>query len=63
MPQRPVERRREERGEGADIWNDDERKNLLKLGELFDKWNRRKGKPKEGEESKDKSFLELLGIR
>lgn len=59
---RPVERRREERGEGAEAWNEDERKSLLKLGDLFEKWNRRRGKPK-GENKDDKSFLELLGIK
>lgn len=57
-----VERRREERGDGAEVWNDDERKALLKLGGLFDKWNNRKGKPKESS-NKEKSFLEELGIK
>jgi len=60
MP-RPVERRREERNEGAENWSDDDRKVLLKIAPLFDKWNSRKGKPKEA--SNDKSFLELLGIK
>lgn len=58
---RPVERRREERGEGAETWSEDDRKALLKLGGLFDKWNGRQGKKKEKEESK--SFLEELGIK
>lgn len=57
---RQVERRREERGEGAEIWNEDDRKALLKLGSLFDKWNKRGGQKKE--EKKEKSFLEELGI-
>jgi len=59
---RPVERRREERGEGAEAWSDDDRKTLLKLGGLFDKWNKRNGKPKE-EKGGSKSFLEEIGIR
>lgn len=62
MPTRPVERRREERGEGAESWNEDERKSLLKLGDLFEKWNRRKGKQKENK-TETKSFLEELGIK
>jgi hypothetical protein len=33
---------------------------LLKLGSLFDKWNKRGGVKKE--EKKEKSFLEELGI-
>jgi len=33
---------------------------LLKLGSLFDKWNKRGGTKKE--EKKEKSFLEELGI-
>lgn len=57
---RQVERRREERGEGAEVWSDDDRKALLKLGSLFDKWNKRSGTKKE--EKKEKSFLEELGI-
>lgn len=57
---RPVERRREERGEGAEVWSEDDRKALLKLGGLFDKWSRRNGKQKE--DKKEKSFLEELGI-
>lgn len=61
MP-RPVERRREERGEGAEVWSDDDRKVLLKIAPLFDKWNSRKGKQKE-KNNDDKSFLELLGIK
>ena len=56
-----VERRREERGDGAEVWTDDERKALLKLGSFFYKWNNRKGKPKE--EHREKSFLEELGIK
>jgi hypothetical protein len=60
MP-RPVERRRKERGEGAETWSEDERKALLKLGTLFEKYNNRHGKQKE-EEHKEKSFLEELGI-
>jgi hypothetical protein len=61
MPGRPVERRREERGEGAEAWSEDERKALLKIGSLFDKWNSRRGKQKKEEGSK--SFLEELGIK
>jgi hypothetical protein len=61
MPGRPVERRREERGEGAEVWSEDDRKALLKLGGLFDKWNSRRGKQKKEENSK--SFLEELGIK
>jgi hypothetical protein len=61
MAGRPVERRREERGEGAETWSEDERKALLKLGGLFDKWNSRRGKQKK--EESNKSFLEELGIR
>ena len=61
MP-RPVERRREERGEGAETWSDDDRKTILKLAPLFDKYNSRRGKQKEKEGS-SKSFLEELGIR
>lgn len=60
MP-RPVERRREERGEGAETWSDDDRKALLKLGVLFDKWNSRQGKKKESKKEGDSvSFLESL---
>ncbi len=62
MP-RPVERRREERGEGAEAWSEDDRKTMLKLGGLFDKWNNRHGKKKESESKNDKSFLEMLGIK
>lgn len=62
MP-RPVERRRDERGEGAETWSDDDRKALLKLGGLFDKWNSRQGKKKESKGSDSKSFLEELGIK
>lgn len=62
MP-RPVERRREERGEGAEVWSEDDRKALLKLGGLFDKWNSRKGKQKKEEGGGSKSFLEELGIK
>lgn len=62
MAARPVERRREERGEGAEIWSEEDRKALLKLGGLFDKWNGRKGKQKEPEKT-SKSFLEELGIK
>lgn len=64
MPGKQVERRRDERGEGAEVWNDDDRKVMLKLGSLFEKWNNRKGKQKEPDEKKsDKTFLELLGIK
>ena len=59
---RQVERRREERNE-AEKWSDDERKTILKLGSFFDKWNNRKGKPKEGGHAEEKSFLEELGIK
>lgn len=59
MP-RPVERRTKERGEGTETWSEEERKTILKLGGLFDKYNNRHGKPKE--EKKEKSFLEELGI-
>lgn len=62
MP-RPVERRREERGEGAEVWSEDDRKALLKLGGLFDKWNSRGGKKKKEEGGGSKSFLEELGIK
>jgi hypothetical protein len=62
MPPRPVERRREERGEGAETWSDDDRKALLKIGGLFEKWNSRRGKQKE-EKKDSKSFLEELGIK
>jgi hypothetical protein len=61
MP-RPVERRRDERGEGAETWSEEDRKALLKLGGLFDKWNSRQGKKKETK-SDSKSFLEELGIK
>jgi hypothetical protein len=59
---RPVERRRDERGEGAETWSEEDRKALLKLGGLFDKWNSRQGKKKETK-SDSKSFLEELGIK
>lgn len=59
MAGRPVERRREERGEGAETWSDDDRKALLKLGGLFDKWNSRQGKKKEKKDD-SQSFLESL---
>lgn len=59
---RPVERRRDERGEGAEAWTDDDRKTLLRLAPLFDKWANRGGKKKESKND-DKSFLELLGIK
>ena len=62
MPGRPVERRREERGEGAETWSEDDRKALLRLGGLFDKWNSRKGKQKETTPT-SKSFLEEIGIK
>jgi hypothetical protein len=61
MPGRPVERRRDERGEGAETWSEDDRKALLKIGGLFDKWNSRGGKKKE-EKKDNKSFLQELGI-
>ena len=61
MP-RPVERRREERGDGHEVWSDDDRKAILKIGSLFDKYNNRQGKKKESE-NKSKSFLEELGIK
>ena len=61
MP-RPVERRREERGEGAEVWSDDDRKVLLKIAPLFEKWNKRAGQKKESK-TDDRSFLEMLGIK
>lgn len=54
-----MERRKNERAEDAEVWSEDERKALLKLGPLFEKYNNRHGKPKE---KKEKSFLEELGI-
>jgi hypothetical protein len=60
MP-RPVERRTKERGEGAEIWSEDDRKVISKLVPFFEKWNNRHGKQKE--ETKEKSFLEELGIK
>jgi hypothetical protein len=62
MASRPVERRRDERGEGAEIWSEDDRKILLKIAPLFEKWNNRGGKKKETKND-DRSFLELLGIK
>lgn len=62
MPTRPVERRRDERGEGAESWSEDDRKAILKIGGLFEKYANRKGKQKEGK-TESKSFLEELGIR
>ena len=60
MP-KPVDKRKEERGQDAEIWTEDDRKVLTKIGGLFDKWNTRNGK-QEGKK-KETSFLEELGIR
>ena len=60
---KPVERRKGERAEDAEVWSDEERKNLTKLGGLFDKWSKRGGTPKEpAGKKKEKSFLEEIGI-
>ena len=61
MPGRPVERRRDERGEGAEVWSEDDRKAILKIGGLLDKYSNRHGKRKE-KKTDNKSFLEELGI-
>ena len=61
MPGRPVERRRDERGEGAEVWSEDDRKAILKIGGLLDKYSNRNGKRKE-KKTDNKSFLEELGI-
>lgn len=59
MPGRPVERRRDERGDGAETWSEDDRKKLLTLAPLFDKWNSRQGKKKTTKDD-SQSFLETL---
>lgn len=60
MP-KPVERRKDERGEGAEVWSDDDRRAILKIGGLFEKYANRKGKKQE-KKPDNKSFLEELGI-
>jgi hypothetical protein len=59
MP-KPVDKRKTERADDAEVWADDERKALLKLGSLFEKWNKRAGTVEP--EKKKKGFLEELGI-
>jgi hypothetical protein len=54
---KPVERRKAERADDAEIWKDDERKTLLKLGDLFEKWNKRGGTKVP---DKEKNFMETL---
>jgi hypothetical protein len=54
-----IERRKSERSEDAETWADDERKAIIKLGPLFEKYSRRNGSEKQ---KKEKSFLEELGI-
>jgi hypothetical protein len=56
---KPVERRKAERADDAETWTEDERKALLKVGPLFEKWLTRSGKTGK---KKEKSFLEELGI-
>ena len=63
MPNKQVERRRQERSEDAAVWEDEERKTLLKLSGFFDKWNSRHGTKKEESPKKDQSFLEMIGIK
>ena len=58
MP-KPVDKRKSERATDAEVWTEDERKVITKVGSLFDKWNNRNGKPSQ---KKEKSFLEELGI-
>lgn len=55
-----VEKRRVDRAEDAEVWEDEEREVLLKIGPLFEKYNRRHGTPAE---DKPKTFLEELGIK
>jgi hypothetical protein len=55
---KPIDKRKTERADDAEVWTDEERKALLKLGPLFEKWNKRQGVAKK----KEKSFLEELGI-
>jgi hypothetical protein len=57
---RPVERRKAERSEDAEAWDDDERKALVKIGPLVERWLTRGGKPTS--KRKEKTFLEELGI-
>ena len=59
MPGKPVDKRKQERGDGAEVWTDDERKVLTKFGPLAEKWSNRHGQP---QKKKEKSFLEELGI-
>jgi hypothetical protein len=56
---KPVERRKVERADDAEAWSDDDRKALLKVGPLVEKWLTRGGK---STKKKEKSFLEELGI-
>jgi hypothetical protein len=56
---KPIDKRKAERADDAEVWSDDERKALLKLGTLFDKWTKRTGTVTPG---KKKSLLEELGI-
>lgn len=46
----------------AETWSEDDRKAILKVGSLFEKYQNRRGKKKEDDKDKDKSFLEMLGI-
>jgi hypothetical protein len=59
---RPIERRAKERGEGSEAWNDEDRKRMLALGGLIDKWNNRHGREKQKEPKKRHPLDELLGI-
>jgi hypothetical protein len=56
---RPVDKRKTERAEDAEVWKDEERATLLKLGTLFDKWSKRSGT---AAPRKERSFLEEIGI-
>jgi hypothetical protein len=55
-----IERRKTDRTEDAETWAEDERKAIVKLGPLFEKFVNRHGTPKKEE---SKSFLEELGIK
>jgi hypothetical protein len=55
---KPIDKRKTERADDAEVWSDDERKALIKVGPLVEKWMKRSGEAKK----KQKSFLEELGI-
>jgi hypothetical protein len=55
-----TDKRKAERADDAEVWTDEERSVLLKVGSLLDKWNKRGGT--KAAPKKPKSFLEEIGI-